>query len=239
MNYIEIAGRRIGPDYPPLVVAELGINHEGSLPIAFEMVDAAARAGIEIIKHQTHIVEDEMCAAAKKVIPGNDPVTTEYDRTALHAESLVSALLADSSNYVVIYPNNDLGSHLILDAYRRLSGHPRFRLIPSMRFEYFLTLLKEARFVLGNSSAGVREAPAYGVPCINIGSRQQNRVTSSRIHNCKEETVDILAAIACLDDRSARPELVFGKGNSAGLFCHIVEKKSFWETSRQKQFNDQ
>lgn len=167
------------------------------------------------------------------------PVTTEYDRTALHAESVVSALLADSRNYVVIYPNNDLGSHLILDAYRRLSGHPRFRLIPSMRFEYFLTLLKEARFVLGNSSAGVREAPAYGVPCINIGSRQQNRVTSRLIHNCKEETVDILSAIAYLDDRSARPELVFGKGNSAGLFCHIVEKTSFWETSRQKQFNDQ
>lgn len=78
MNYIEIAGRRIGPDYPPLVVAELGINHEGSLPIAFEMVDAAARAGIEIIKHQTHIVEDEMCAAAKKVIPGNALVSI-YD----------------------------------------------------------------------------------------------------------------------------------------------------------------
>lgn len=78
MNYIEIAGRRIGPDYPPLVVAELGINHEGSLSVAFEMVDAAARAGIEIIKHQTHIVEDEMCAAAKKVIPGNALVSI-YD----------------------------------------------------------------------------------------------------------------------------------------------------------------
>lgn len=78
MNYIEISGRRIGPDYPPLVVAELGINHEGSLSVAFEMVDAAARAGVEIIKHQTHIVEDEMCSAAKKVIPGNALVSI-YD----------------------------------------------------------------------------------------------------------------------------------------------------------------
>lgn len=73
--YIEIAGRKIGLDYQPLVVAEIGINHEGSLQVAKEMVDAAKRAGVEMIKHQTHIVEDEMSAEAKKVIPGNADVS--------------------------------------------------------------------------------------------------------------------------------------------------------------------
>lgn len=73
--YIEIAGRKIGPDYPPLVIAEIGINHEGSLSIAKEMVDAAHRAGVEVVKHQTHIVADEMSGAAKKVIPGNADVS--------------------------------------------------------------------------------------------------------------------------------------------------------------------
>lgn len=73
--YIEIAGRKIGMDYPPLVIAEIGINHEGSLKTAKEMVDAAARAGAEVVKHQTHIVEDEMSGAAKKVIPGNADVS--------------------------------------------------------------------------------------------------------------------------------------------------------------------
>jgi N-acetylneuraminate synthase len=73
--YIEIAGRKIGPDYPPLVIAEIGINHEGSLQVAKEMVDAAYRAGVEVVKHQTHIVEDEMTGAAKKVIPGNADVS--------------------------------------------------------------------------------------------------------------------------------------------------------------------
>ena len=72
---IEIAGRKIGPAHPPLVVAEIGINHEGSLAVAKEMVDAAARAGVEIVKHQTHIVEDEMSGAAKKVIPGNAQIS--------------------------------------------------------------------------------------------------------------------------------------------------------------------
>ena len=73
--YIEIAGRKIGSDYPPLVIAEIGINHEGSLQIAKEMVNAAHRAGVEVVKHQTHIVADEMSGAAKKVIPGNATVS--------------------------------------------------------------------------------------------------------------------------------------------------------------------
>ena len=72
---IEIAGRKIGAEYPPVVIAEIGINHEGSLVVAKEMVDAAFRAGVEIVKHQTHIVEDEMSGAAKKVIPGNADVS--------------------------------------------------------------------------------------------------------------------------------------------------------------------
>jgi sialic acid synthase SpsE len=73
--FIEIAGRKTGYDYPPLVIAEIGINHEGSLETAKQMVDAAAAAGVELIKHQTHIVEDEMSGAAKKVIPGNADVS--------------------------------------------------------------------------------------------------------------------------------------------------------------------
>jgi len=66
-----IAGRQVGPEHPPLVIAEIGINHEGSLKTCFEMIDAAKAAGAEMVKHQTHIVEDEMAGAAKKVIPGN------------------------------------------------------------------------------------------------------------------------------------------------------------------------
>ena len=71
MNEFSINKRKVGENYPPLVIAEIGINHGGSLSVAKEMVDAAARAGVEIIKHQTHIVEDEMSAHAKDVIPGN------------------------------------------------------------------------------------------------------------------------------------------------------------------------
>jgi len=66
-----IGNRKIGKNESPLVIAEIGINHGGSLKTAFEMVDAAASSGVEVVKHQTHIVDDEMSCAAKKVIPGN------------------------------------------------------------------------------------------------------------------------------------------------------------------------
>ncbi len=72
---IVIGERRVGRAHIPLVVAEIGINHEGSLAVAREMVDAAARAGVEVVKHQTHVVDDEMSGAAKKVVPGNADVS--------------------------------------------------------------------------------------------------------------------------------------------------------------------
>jgi N-acetylneuraminate synthase len=74
-KYITIKDRKIGLDFEPLVIAEIGINHEGSLKTAFEMVDAAWKSGVEVIKHQTHIVDDEMSKEAKNVIPGNANVS--------------------------------------------------------------------------------------------------------------------------------------------------------------------
>lgn len=95
--FIEIAGRKIGLDFPPLVIAEIGINHEGSLQVAKEMVDAAYRAGVEVVKHQTHIVTDEMSGAAKKVIPGNSDVSI-YD--IMERCALNEADELDLKNYV-------------------------------------------------------------------------------------------------------------------------------------------
>jgi sialic acid synthase SpsE len=95
--YIEIAGRKIGQDYPPLVIAEIGINHEGSLDVAKQMVDAAHRAGVEVVKHQTHIVEDEMSRVAKEVIPGNARVSI-YE--IMERCSLNEADELDLKNYV-------------------------------------------------------------------------------------------------------------------------------------------
>jgi len=75
MPNLKIGNRWIGDDHDPVVIAEIGINHEGSLDLAIDMVDAAVDAGAEIVKHQTHVVEDEMSDEAKSVIPANADVS--------------------------------------------------------------------------------------------------------------------------------------------------------------------
>jgi len=88
MPEIRIADRLVGPDHPPLVIAEIGINHNGSLQVAKEMVDAAAAAGAEIVKFQSHVVEDEMSHHAKETIPGNADISIYeiMDNCALSAD---------------------------------------------------------------------------------------------------------------------------------------------------------
>ena len=70
-NFIKIGSRKIGPEFKPLVIFELGINHNGSLKLAKKIVDEAIKIGAEVIKHQTHIPDDEMSIEAKKIIPIN------------------------------------------------------------------------------------------------------------------------------------------------------------------------
>jgi UDP-N-acetylglucosamine 2-epimerase (hydrolysing) len=168
------------------------------------------------------------------------PVTTEIETIGDTANQFVSALIESEKNYVVIYPNNDLGSKHILKAYEKLRDNPRFKIFPSVRFEYFLTLLKNATCIVGNSSAGVREAPYYGVPTINIGNRQLNRANSSKIINVPCKTEQIIDALT-----SIPPELLtkptiekFGKGNSANLFLDSLESLKVWSINHQKQFKD-
>lgn len=88
MPEIMIGNRPVGERHPPVVIAEIGINHEGSLDLAICMADAAIDAGAEVVKHQTHVITDEMSEEAKSVIPGNADISIYeiMDRCALSEE---------------------------------------------------------------------------------------------------------------------------------------------------------
>jgi len=88
MKTLNIGNICVGDKYRALVIPEIGINHEGDLKVAKEMVLSAYRAGARLVKHQTHIVEDEMCAVAKYVVPGNakDSIYEIMERCALNEE---------------------------------------------------------------------------------------------------------------------------------------------------------
>jgi UDP-N-acetylglucosamine 2-epimerase (hydrolysing) len=165
------------------------------------------------------------------------PVTTEREHTHRNAKEVVDSLLESGLNFVVIHPNNDHGAEAILQEMERLRSSPRFRLIPSMRFEYFLVLMKNALVMVGNSSAGVREAPAYAVPTVNVGSRQNRRFSCPSIVDVKEDRSEILRALAGLP-KGLAPSHYFGNGNCASAFLKVLRDKQVWSLSTQKTFND-
>jgi len=167
------------------------------------------------------------------------PVTTEVLHIETYVKNFVDALLNDDHNYVVIYPNNDLGSKTILKEYKRILDNNRFRIIPSLRFEYFLSLLKETQFIIGNSSAGIREAPYYKIPIINIGTRQQNRSQFADIIHVNYDTKSISKALDMVDDHQiSYQQTSYGKGNSAFEFLKSLKNSTLWEINHQKQFKD-
>ncbi|WP_104748763.1 UDP-N-acetylglucosamine 2-epimerase [Helicobacter cetorum] len=164
-------------------------------------------------------------------------VVSEVENLSKHIFEVLEAIKASKKNFVMIYPNNDLGSNIILKALETLKGHKNFVSFPSMRFEYFLTLLKNAEFIIGNSSCGIREAGVYGVPCINCGTRQNNRSQANHIINVKEDKDEILCAIDKAKDLKSVLEKSshFGKGDSVKRFLKSLNLELF-NTPTQKGF---
>ena len=168
------------------------------------------------------------------------PVTTEYDRLSINIKTVVDSVIASEKNYVVVYPNNDLGFEIILNEYQRFNNTDRFKIFPSLRFEYFLTLLKNTEFIIGNSSAGIREAGIYGIPAIDIGTRQSGRYnlkTSKNIQHVDEKFKSILNAIYNAD-KYKTTEFLFGQGNSSEQFFNIMKNIDLKNISIQKKFVD-
>ena len=166
------------------------------------------------------------------------PVTTEAKQMKKYADDFVESLLGFDENFVVIFPNNDFGSKNILEAYHKIAENKRFRIFPSLRFEYFLVLLKNAKFIIGNSSAGIREAPYYGIPVINIGTRQQNRTLNTNIINVDYQKENIDNALQSVGSNKIKIVVNdFGDGNSTELFLSSLLTSDIWKINQQKQFN--
>ena len=167
-----------------------------------------------------------------------------YFNFSSYTNQLVETLLESNMNYVAVYPNNDPGTDVILNAYQKhFSQHPRFALYPSLRFEHFLTMLKNTRFVIGNSSAGVREAPYYGTPTINIGNRQNGRVkvgAVKSIKHCDYSKEAISAAIKAVTNSTMKHRQTrhFGNAGSDKKFLDILLNQNIWGIKAQKQFLD-
>lgn len=165
------------------------------------------------------------------------PVTTDLKFLKKDVEIILSSLDHLKKETVVILPNNDPGSITIFKCYSKFKNKNYLKFIDSMRFEYFLTLLKNSSLIIGNSSSGVREAPYYGVPTINIGTRQKNRVKSKSILNMIDlDKAKLTHTIQLLSNKNFKSIKLFGDGNSSKKIKSIFKKKKIWSTAIQKKF---
>ena len=166
------------------------------------------------------------------------PVTSEQDTMAEQAANLFGTLDASGKNFVVILPNNDPGSDDIMAAIQKLPTD-RFRTLPSMRFSHFSELMKNAACIVGNSSAGVREAPFLSIPSLDVGTRQNARAQSASITSARAEERDRILAFLEQDWGKRYPANDdFGQGSASERFVEIMGQEAFWQAKLQKAFVD-
>jgi UDP-N-acetylglucosamine 2-epimerase (hydrolysing) len=166
------------------------------------------------------------------------PVTTNIKNLKKESEIFFSALVKTNLNYIIIFPNNDLGSEIILKEINKLKNNNKFRIFPSIRFEYYLTLLKNSKFIIGNSSSGIMGAPYYGVTTINIGSRQTNRLKTKLIKNIPFNEKKIIKTIDQIKNRKIIKRKFFGEGSSAKKIEALLLTNKIWNIGKQKNFID-
>lgn len=167
------------------------------------------------------------------------PVTTELSKIEYQINSLFKSLIKSKFNYVIILPNNDIGSDIISNKilyYKKIKNN-KFKIIRSMRFEYYLSLLKNSNFIVGNSSSGIMEAPYYGVPTIDLGSRQKNRAKINSIFSVNNFTkLNFFIDKFKTKKFRFRPLKYFGTGKSHSKFLNILKRSKIWRSKNQKQF---
>ena len=191
---VQIADRTIGPDRPPLIIAEIGINHGGDLDLARHMVSLVAKSGAECVKHQTHFVEDEMTNEAKSIFPPNADVSIWelMQKSALSKENEI-ALKQHAEGLGLIYLSTPF----------------------SRKAADFLSDLNVPAFKIGSGEADnlplIRHIAAFGKPVIMSTGMQTIESVSASVRVLRDAKIDF-ALLECTNLYPSPSEIVSLKG---------------------------
>lgn len=193
--------------------------------------------GVENALHTAFLSPEELEAGLSfplfqkpYVVTTFHPVTLEPGSAGRQIEELLSAIAERTDlNFLITKSNADTGGQEInerLDAFAEKHSH--CRVTASLGMRRYMSALKYAHCVLGNSSSGLSEVPSFGIPTINIGDRQRGRIQADSVINCRPEKGDILRALekACSQDfRRVAAGAVnpYGDGNTSGKICRIIK----------------
>ena len=170
------------------------------------------------------------------------PVTLEYQDTERHVDELLAALDKLEATLVLTYPGADTAGRAIIDRIEEFAGrHPNVRLVTSLGDRLYLSLLEHADAMVGNSSSGLIEAPSFGLPAVNIGSRQAGRLRGANVIDVAPERDDILSAIEAALAPGLRTRLratpnPYGDGRAAPRIVKVLREVELTPRLVRKRF---
>jgi len=173
------------------------------------------------------------------------PVTLEYRDTAAHIDELLAAIEKTDGFIVITYPNADTSGRLIIERIEEFAArHPRrCRLAKSLGERLYLSLLRHADLMIGNSSSGLIEAPSFGLPVVNVGARQRGRLRGANVIDVEPSREDILRGIEAAQAlpfraRARAAANLYGDGHAAPRIVDVLRSVPIDARLVQKRFSE-
>ena len=202
-------------------------------------------ADLEALPREVLALELDLPADGPWLLVTFHPVTLEYGDTAGHIDELLAALEKTDGTLVMSYPNADTSGRLIIERLEEFAArHPRrCRLARNLGERLYLSLLRYADIMIGNSSSGLIEAPSFGLPVVNIGARQRGRLRGGNVIDVEPAREDILRGIEVAQTPAFRARAraaanPYGDGRAAPRIVEVLRTVPLDRRLVQKRFAD-
>lgn len=169
------------------------------------------------------------------------PVTTQVDEAAKQMKETLETIVEIGSPTVVVYPNSDAGGRSMIDLIKEYGKYPFVKTFKSLPRREYLSLMKVASVMVGNSSSGIIEAPSLGLPAVNIGIRQEGRERGKNVIDVGHNRQEIVKGIEkALTDKEFLAEVKkcespYGDGKAAPRIAEILNKVEITPRLLQKK----
>jgi len=171
------------------------------------------------------------------------PVTTQVEESPGQMRETLEAIVEMGYPTVLVYPNADAGGHSMIGEIKRHDSHSFIKTFKSLPHIEYLSLMKVASVMVGNSSSALIDAPSFGLPAVNIGIRQEGRERGRNVIDAGHNKLEIIKAIEkALTDREFRSELIksvnpYGDGKAGPRIAGMLSKLLITPQLLQKKMN--
>lgn len=167
------------------------------------------------------------------------PVSVEYVNSASQIKQTLEALKELEYQSIVVYPNSDAGGRSMINVIKEYENYPFIKTYENIPHMDYLSLMKIADLMIGNSSSGIIEAPMFNLPVINIGTRQSDRERDENIIDVNYNKNEIKNAInkVLVDKKIKKTNFIYGDGTASKKILDILVNLDINENLVQKKIN--